>query len=318
MDYEGLVYFIDVTNSTYTLFKPNGYVSLRGADANYDISILTESDQCVTDWFSVGVSGKETDNLTYRKTKDGYVLSAQNLKNVTVNAENKNVKVKKTFSTDYDSVLIYEIDENTIGLKVDKDGNGTYETDITNQSTFKNISTLSAQTIKLGETITATAKATGGTTPYTYAVYYKKSSSTSWMKAQDYSTNSKVKIKPAKAVKYDILVKVKDSKGTVAKKNFTVNVTKELVNNSILSATTVKKGSSVTATAKASGGTGKYTYGVYYKKATSETWTTAQSYGTNTTVTIKPAAAVKYDVCVKVKDSLGNIAKKYFTVTVTK
>ena len=318
MDYEGLVYFIDVTNSTYTLFKPNGYVSLRGANANYDISILTESDQCVTDWFSVGVSGKETDNLTYRKTKDGYVLSAQNLKNVTVNAENKNVKVKKTFSTDYDSVLIYEIDENTIGLKVDKDGNGTYETDITNQSTLKNISTLSAQTIKLGSSVTINAKATGGTAPYTYGVYYKKASSDKWITAQSYKANATVTFKPSVAVKYDVMIKVKDSKGTVAKKNFTVNVTKELVNNSTLSATTIKKGSSVTATAKASGGTGKYTYGVYYKKASSEKWTTAQSYGTNTTVKIKPAAAVKYDVCIKVKDSSGKIVKKYFTLTVTK
>ena len=111
---------------------------------------------------------------------------------------------------------------------------------------------------------------------------------------------------------------MKDSAGKIAKKYFTVNVTKPLTNISDISAATVKKGSSVTVTAKASGGTGKYTYGVYYKKATSEKWTTAQSYGTNTTVTLKPAAAVQYDICVKVKDSSGKIAKKYVTLTVTK
>ena len=166
--------------------------------------------------------------------------------------------------------------------------------------------------------MTVNVKASGGTGGYTYAVYYKKASAEKWSTAQSYGTNTTVTIKPAAAVKYDVCVKVKDSKGKIAKQYFTVTVTKELLNDSTLSATTVKKGSGVTVTAKATGGTGKYTYGIYYKKATSEKWTTAQSYGTNTTVTIKPAAAVKYDICVKVKDSSGKIVKKYFTLTVTK
>ena len=183
---------------------------------------------------------------------------------------------------------------------------------------LNNTSILSAKTIKLGDKITINAKASGGTGDYTYAVYYKKASAEKWSTAQAYKANATISFKPAAAVKYDVCVKVKDSKGTIAKQYFTISVTKELVNNSTLSATTVKKGSNVTVTAKATGGTGKYTYGIYYKKATSEKWTTAQSYGTNTAVTIKPAAAVKYDICVKVKDSSGKIVKKYFTLTVTK
>ena len=181
-----------------------------------------------------------------------------------------------------------------------------------------NNSTISKTSIPLGESVTITAKATGGTGKYTYGVYYKKASVEKWTTAQSYNTNATVSIKPGAAVKYDVCVKVKDSNGTIVKQYFTVTVTKELVNSSTVSATTVKKGQSVTVTAKASGGTGKYTYGVYYKKATSETWTTAQSYGTNNTVTIKPGAAVKYNICVKVKDSSGKIAKKYIDITCTK
>ena len=92
----------------------------------------------------------------------------------------------------------------------------------------------------------------------------------------------------------------------------------ELANNSTLSSDSINLGSTVTVNAAANGGTGTYTYGVYYKKATSTKWTTAQSYNTNTTVKIKPAAATAYDICVKVKDSNGTIEKKYFTLTVTK
>ena len=181
-----------------------------------------------------------------------------------------------------------------------------------------NSSTISGTKITLGDKLTVNAKASGGTGDYTYAVYYKKSSAEKWSTAQSYKANATISFKPAAAVKYDVCVKVKDSKGTIAKQYFTVTVTKELVNNSTVSATTVKKGSGVTVTAKATGGSGKYTYGIYYKKATSEKWTTAQSYGTNTSVTIKPAAAVKYNICVKVKDSSGRIVKKYFDITCTK
>ena len=148
---------------------------------------------------------------------------------------------------------------------------------------------------------------------------YKKATSTKWTTAQSYNTNTTVKIKPAAATAYDICVKVKDANGTIEKKYFTLTVSNAtLTNKSTLSATTVQKGSAITVTAKAAGGTGSYTYGVYYKKATSEKWTTAQSYSANSTVKITPAAAVKYDICVKVKDSSGKIVKKYFTLTVTK
>ena len=37
MDYETVDYYADVTNSTYTLFKPSGSITLKGSDADYDI-----------------------------------------------------------------------------------------------------------------------------------------------------------------------------------------------------------------------------------------------------------------------------------------
>ena len=183
---------------------------------------------------------------------------------------------------------------------------------------LKNESTLSKLTINLGDSVIATGKASGGKTPYLYGVYYKKTTSETWSTAQSYKSNAKVTITPKAAVKYDVCVKVKDATGKIEKKYFVVEVVKPLTNNSTLSAETIKKGESVIATGKASGGKTPYLYGVYYKKATSETWSIAQSYKSNAKVTITPAAAVKYDVCVKVKDAAGKIEKKYFTLTVTK
>ena len=64
------------------------------------------------------------------------------------------------------------------------------------------------------------------------------------------------------------------------------------------------------------GGSGGYTYAVFYKQKAQTNWTTKQNFTENSTVTIKPANATTYDVCVKVKDSDGTVAKQYFTVEV--
>ncbi len=73
-----------------------------------------------------------------------------------------------------------------------------------------------------------------------------------------------------------------------------------------------------TLNCSAKGGEGEYTYTVSYKKQTSDKWTSAQYFKANNTVTLKPAAAVDYDICVKVKDAAGTIVKQYLTVNVTK
>ena len=182
---------------------------------------------------------------------------------------------------------------------------------------LKNNSTVSSENIGLGDTVTIKAKATGGVGSYSYAVYYKKASAENWTTLQKYSDNTTVSFKPASAVKYDVMVKIKDSRGIIVKKTLTVNVTKP-ENTSKLSADTVKLGNTVTVSCSAKGGSGYYQYAVLYKKTSSEKWTTKQNYSSTSTVSIKPAAKATYDICVKVKDSLGNIAKKYFTVTVTK
>ena len=80
---------------------------------------------------------------------------------------------------------------------------------------MKNVSIISSTSVTLGDTITVTGKASGGTNFYVYAVYCKESQNTKWTVVQDYSSNSIVMIKLDKATKYNICVKVKDSSGTI-------------------------------------------------------------------------------------------------------
>lgn len=242
------------------------------------------------------------------------------------------VKFKKSTSQYW---TIVQNDSDTKAVSFIPEGTGTYDVSVTVKDSKNTTATKTftvtvkaktltakatvAKTLKLGKSLSVTVAGSGGTGKYTYGVFYKKTSSTKWITAQDINGKKNVvTIKPTAAVKYDICVKVKDSSGKIAKQYYTVTVTKALTNNSKLSATSIKKGGYVIVTAKASGGAGHYTYAVLYKKASSQTWITAQSYGTNTSVKIKPSSAVKYDISVKVKDSKGTIAKKLFTLTVNK
>ena len=90
----------------------------------------------------------------------------------------------------------------------------------------------------------------------------------------------------------------------------------ELTDRSSLSATSVNLGNSVTVKCSATGGITPYQYAVYYKNTTNSNWTVVQNFGTNENVTIKPTAVGTYDICTKIKDSKGTIAKQYFTLNV--
>ena len=181
---------------------------------------------------------------------------------------------------------------------------------------LQNRSEISADVIMLGKSITATAKAVGGTGEYTYAFYYKQKAQSKWTTKQNFQENNSVSIKPANATDYDVCIKVRDSAGTIEKKYFDLKVNAKLKNTSGISGTAIKKGDIVTAKGSAAGGIGEYTYAFHYKQKAQSKWTTKQNFQANDTVLIKPANATEYDVCIKVKDETGTIAKKYFDVSV--
>lgn len=182
---------------------------------------------------------------------------------------------------------------------------------------LENRSEISADKIALGGTVTINAQSVGGVGDCTYAVLYKKKTDTKWTVKQNYSENSIIDVKPAKATDYDICVKVKDESGVISKKFFEINVVdNSLKNNSAISAEEINKGDTVTVYGSAAGGAGDYTYAVLYKKKSETAWTVRQGYKDNSEIIVRPYTNTDYDICIKVKDEAGTISKKYFTVTV--
>lgn len=129
MDYENCLLRGGSAAGTQIIFDQSGYVEVDGESADYNITMAFADDH-PTDWFAFNVNGENADTVAMKKTQEGYTLEANNLQNVRVEANNRTYTSKLSFSTGYDKVLLYEIDAYTIGVAVDSDGNGTYETTI--------------------------------------------------------------------------------------------------------------------------------------------------------------------------------------------
>ena len=129
MDYENCLLRGGSAAGTQIVFDQNGYVEVDGESADYNIT-MAFADDYPTDWFAFNVNGENADSVVMKKAQEGYTLEANNLQNVRVEANNRTYTSKVSFSTEYNKVLLYEIDVYTIGVAVDSDGNGTYETTI--------------------------------------------------------------------------------------------------------------------------------------------------------------------------------------------
>ena len=221
--------------------------------------------------------------------------------------------VKKNYSDTQEVTLAPQtVTTYNICVKV-KDGTGTIVKkfiDVKVNAGLTSKSKVSSKSITKGQKVTMTGAATGGSGNYTYAYLYRRDGGT-WKVYKNYSTASSVVITPAFSGTYEICIKAKDSYGTIVKDYFTVNV-KELLNNSTLSKTEAKIGETVRIDGSASGGNGSYSYAYYLQEPGSSSWKTLKNFSATKAVEFKVDKIGKYNICVKIKDITGIVAKKYF------
>lgn len=179
-----------------------------------------------------------------------------------------------------------------------------------------NRSEAASSSICLGEPMKLSASASGGTGDYQYAYYCRKSGTKGWYIIKLYSSDDTASYTPVAATEYEVMIRVRDSSGTVSEKHLTVNVRKPLENNSSVSSGRITKGSYFYLTGAASGGTGKYEYAFYCRKSGTTGWYTIRNYGREATAFYRPVAATDYEIMTRVRDSSGKVREKYLTITV--
>jgi len=196
----------------------------------------------------------------------------------------------------------------------------TYKSTEPIYDTLINNTSVSASTVKVGNSIKMTGAATGGSGSYTYKFYYKKQGNSNWSSfGSAYVTATTATLSPSSAGTFNLKSVVTDSVGKTAEKTFTVTFEEKvtaLTNKSTVTATSASVGTAVTIKGAASGGTGSYIYEFYYKKQGASSWSTFGSGNrTATTATLKPSAAGTFIVRVYAKDSNQATDGKDFTIT---
>lgn len=129
IDYEDCFMTASSMAGTSVIFDNEGFVEVKGDSSDFKLSITSDKDH-PTSWFTISAEGTGASSASLKLAEDGYILSSDSLKDVSLKALNKDSVATVSFSTDLPSVYIYEINESTIGIKVDSDNNGTYETEL--------------------------------------------------------------------------------------------------------------------------------------------------------------------------------------------
>ncbi len=186
--------------------------------------------------------------------------------------------------------------------------------------TLANSSAVSATKLASTANLTVTGKATGGTQPYKYSFYYKKTDVSSWTTVKTNQQSAACTFKLSTAGYYNVKCVVTDIDGKQATKTFTVTSTKNtgsaLANSSKLNVNTANlfdQNSTVKMQATASGGTQPYQYAYYYK-IDNGSFQTAKTYSQTTAYSLKLSKAGKYTLRISVKDVTGKVVNKDYTI----
>ncbi len=300
-----------VTVTAAAELKNNSTISATSVTANTEVTMTGKA---------TGGTSPYKFAYYYKKSTDSAYTKAYVTASGSAYTKNTSVSFKPTTAGTYNVKINAKDDTGTVVSK---------EFKVTVTAALKNSSTISATSVTANTAVTMTGKATGGTSPYKFAYYYKKSTDSSWTKAyvtasgSAYTKNTSVSFKPTTAGTYNVKINAKDDTGTVVSKEFKVTVTAALKNSSTISATSVTANTAVTMTGKATGGTSPYKFAYYYKKSTDSSWTKAyvtasgSAYTKNTSVSFKPTTAGTYTVRINAKDDSDTVVQKEFTLKVT-
>jgi hypothetical protein len=132
MDYEHCLLGITADASTAVTFSPKARIACSGATGSYQLSMVLDEGSHATDWYKLTVSGRNGGDLLLMNDPAGrgWLLQSDSMDNITVNVKNRMNSASRNFSANAKKVLIYEIDADTIGIRADTNGDGTFETEV--------------------------------------------------------------------------------------------------------------------------------------------------------------------------------------------
>lgn len=172
---------------------------------------------------------------------------------------------------------------------------------------------ISATKQEADKTVTFTANGTGGSGKYSYKFIVYNKTTNSWAKLQDFSDKNTFTWTRGNAGDRYFYVDVKDNTTgkTVRSEalNVKINATSSPTSTLTASTSNVNVGGKVILTAKATAGSGKYTYKFLIYNPATKQWAKLQDFSNNSTFTWTAGSAGNRQFYVDVKDSNGNVTR---------
>lgn len=122
----------DVTNGSFAVYVPDESVSFDGLDSDYTLSAVMNEGLHPTDWYKIEVSGEGADSGKITVSDEGYIFESDSIENgISVKASDRNSEANLDLYSVSDKILIYQADKDRIGVKLDTDDDGVFETKYT-------------------------------------------------------------------------------------------------------------------------------------------------------------------------------------------
>ncbi len=286
-----------------TLIEGHKYVETKVEETTKPLAISAtkqEADKTVTLTANgTGGSGKYTYKfIVYNKTTNSW-------------ANLQDFSEKNTFTWTKgnagDRYFYVDVKDNTTGKTVRSEA-----LNVKIEETTKPL-VISATKQEADKTVTLTANGTGGSGKYSYKFIVYNKTTNSWAKLQDFSEKNTFTWTKGNAGDRYFYVDVKDNTTGKTVRSQTLNVkidaTSTPTSTLIASTANVNVGGKVTLTAKATAGSGKYTYKFLIYNPATKQWAKLQDFSNNSTFTWTAGSAGARQFYVDVKDSNGKVTR---------
>ena len=125
-------YYAEASAETYESIslKQNGGISASGLEGEYELSMTSNENMEVLDWYTVDLEGSCATEISTEMTTEGILINADNLSDLKVTGTSSEDTIIINISSEEQSILVTENDNGDIAVREDDDNDGIYEKDI--------------------------------------------------------------------------------------------------------------------------------------------------------------------------------------------
>lgn len=110
-----------------SVFDSSGKISLKGNDIKYNLALTLNKNLQFLPWYTIGVQGGNSNNVSLERAENGVLLSADKLEKIIITGSNEKENKTLPVSLDKNKALITKHDSN-LAVYSDEDNDGNYET----------------------------------------------------------------------------------------------------------------------------------------------------------------------------------------------